>query len=141
MYPGNVDLLAKLPDPSRLTLARLANNGFLMTDTCDTARKFRRQLRAVIEAEALEQGMTAEEINMYQSDCWQHLQNVWIGAVVLKLGEHLLEVLQADLLAIPFMFRVTTDVVNLGRATEKYFNTQANYAKVPWSPIYFPIHC
>ena len=64
MNPGNVDLLAKLPDPSRLTLARIAKNGFLMTDTCDTARKFWRQLRAVIEIEALEQGMIADKINV-----------------------------------------------------------------------------
>ena len=138
MYPGNANLLAKLPDPSRLTLARLAKNGFLMTDTCDTARKFWRQLRAVIEAEALEQGMSADEINAYEADCWQHLRNVWIGAVVLKLGQHLLEVLQADLLAIPFLLCVTTDVGNLGRATEKYFDEQANYQKVSWSFIFSP---
>ena len=100
-----------------------------------------RQLRAVIEAEALEQGMTANKINVYEADCWQHLWNAWIGAVVLKLGQHLLEVLQADLSAIPFLLRVTTDVGNLGRATEKYFDTQASYAKVPWSAIYFSIHC
>ena len=137
MFPGSVELLAKLPNPSRLMLARLASNGFLMTDTCYTARKFWRPLRAVIEVEALEQGMTADKINVYEADCWQHLWNVWIGAVVLKLGQHLSEVLQEDLLAIPFLLRVTTDVGNLGRATKRYFNEQANYAKVPWPAIFF----
>ena len=60
---------------------------------------------------------------------------------MLKLGKHLSEVLQADLSAISFMLCVTPDVCNIGRATEKYFDTQANYEKVPWSLIYFSIHC
>lgn len=42
IFPCNKRLLSLLPDPSRLTLARLAKHGFLMMDTCDTSRKFRR---------------------------------------------------------------------------------------------------
>ena len=61
MYPNNDALLSKLPDPSQLTLARLAKNGFLIKDTCDTARKFRRNLRVIIEAEGLAQGITPDK--------------------------------------------------------------------------------
>ena len=114
----------------KLTMARLAKHGWLMTDMCNTAKKFRKLLREVIEAEAKENVMTEDEINMYEDDFWHHLRNVWIEGVVLKLSQHLAEVLSNDLEAITFMIRVTTDVTNLGWATEKYFGLQANYMKV-----------
>ena len=74
---------------------------------------------------------------MNEVDCWHYLHNMWIGAIVLKLGQHLAEVLSNDLEAILFMLRVTTDVTNLGRATEKYFGLQANYVKVQFYPHFF----
>ena len=37
MFPDRQDLLDKLPDPTKMTLARLANHGWLMTDMCKTA--------------------------------------------------------------------------------------------------------
>ena len=61
-----------------MTLARLAKHGCLMTDTCNTAQNFRKLLRKVIEAEANENGLAEEEINVYEADCWHHLRNVWI---------------------------------------------------------------
>ena len=114
----------------KLTLPQLAEHGWLMTNTCNTAQKFRKLLHKVIEAEAKEKGMTEDEINVYETGCCHHLRNVWIGGVVLKLGQHLAEALSNDLKAIPFMLCVTTDITNLGRATEKYFRLQANYVKV-----------
>ena len=57
MFPDQQDLLDKLPDTMNLTLARLVEHGWLMTDTCNTAQKFRKLLREVIEAEAKENGM------------------------------------------------------------------------------------
>ena len=47
--------------------------------------------------------------------------------MVLKIGQDLADLLSNDLKAIPFMLRVTTDVANLGSATDKYFGLQANY--------------
>ena len=61
-----------------LTLAWLAKHGWLMTDMCNTAQKFRKLLREVIEAKVKENGMTEDEINFYKDDCWNHLRNVWI---------------------------------------------------------------
>ena len=78
----------------KLKLAWLAEHGWIMTNTCNTAQKFRKLLRKVIEAEAKENGITEDEINVYQADCWHHLHNVWIGGVVLKLGQQLAEVLR-----------------------------------------------
>ena len=93
-----------------------------MTNTCNTVQKFRKLLRKVIEAEAKETGITEDEINVYEDDCWHHLLSVWFGGVVLKLDQHLSEVLRNDLKAIPFMLLVMTDVTNLGRATENTLN-------------------
>ena len=101
-----------------------------MTDTCNTVRKYRCLLYVVIETEGEEQGISPDEINVYEADCWHHLQNVWIGVVVLKLGKHLTEMLKRDLKATPFLLCGTTNVANVRIATEKYFGNQANYNKV-----------
>ena len=50
--------------------------------------------------------------------------------MVLKLGQHLAEVVSNDLEVITLMLRVTTNVTNLVRETKKYFVFQANYVKV-----------
>ena len=69
MFPYQQDLLDKLPDPMKLTLVRLAEYGWLITDTCNTAQKFWKLLRKVIESEAKENGMTEDEINAHEADC------------------------------------------------------------------------
>ena len=37
MFPDKQDLLDKLTDPMKLTMARIAKHGWLMTNTCNTA--------------------------------------------------------------------------------------------------------
>ena len=74
--------------------------------------------------------MTEDEINVYKDYFWHHLRNVWIGGVVLKLGQQLAELLGNNPEAIPFVLCVTTNVTNIGRETEKYFGFQENYVKV-----------
>ena len=66
MLPDQQDLLDKLPDPMNLTLTRLAKNGWLMNNKCNTDQKSRKLLRKIIEAEAKENGMTEDEINVYK---------------------------------------------------------------------------
>ena len=130
MLPDQQDLLYKLPDSMKLKLTQLAKHEWLMTDICNTAQKFRNLLHEVIEAETNENIMTEDESYIYEADCWNHLRNVWIGGVFIKLGQHLAEVLSNDLGAIPFMLHVTTDVTNPGRSTEKYFRLQEKYVNV-----------
>ena len=101
-----------------------------MTDTCATAQKFKRLLQEAIEKAAIEAGIPADEICVFQADCWHHLRNVWIGAVVNALSEHLSSVLADDLENFPAIYRVNTDISGLMIAMEKYFGTQANYVKV-----------
>ena len=63
----------------KLTLERLSEHGCLMTDMCNTTQKFWKLLRKAIEAEEKGNGMTEDEINVYEADCWHHLRNMWIG--------------------------------------------------------------
>ena len=130
MYPSRRDLLDRIPEPSKLSLARLHKNGWLMTDTCATAQKFKRLLQEAIETAAREAGIPEDQICIYQADCWHHLRNVWIGAVVKALSEHLSGILAEDLEKIPALYRVNTDISGLMIAMEKYFGLQANYVKV-----------
>ena len=101
-----------------------------MTDTCATAQKFKRLLQEAIEKAAKEAGVPENQIHVFQADCWHHLRNVWIGAVVAALSQHLLGVLAKSLEQLPAMYRVNTDIIGLMIAMEKYFGRQANYVKV-----------
>ena len=134
MYPSKHDLLDRIPDPSKLSLARLHKNGWLMTDTCATAQKFKRLLQEANEKAAKEAGIPEDQICVFQADCWHHLRNIWIGAVVKALSEHLSGILADDLDNIPAMYRVNTDISALMIAMEKYFGLQANYVKVRNDP-------
>ena len=73
--------------------------------------------------------MTEDDINVNKVDFWHHLLNKWIGGVVLKLVQHLAELLSNDLKVILFMLRVTTNLTNLGRATKKYLRLQTKCVK------------
>ena len=79
---------------------------------------------------ALKEGMDESKVKIYEADCWQHLRNVWIGAVMSRLGGHLDMVLMNDIKRIHFTLRITTDAVGILRAVEKYFGGQATYEKV-----------
>ena len=74
--------------------------------------------------------MTAiSSLLFYFSDCWQHLRNVWFGAVTTKLGDHLQDWMNTDMEHTPFSLRITTDIINILRSVERYFGGNANYAK------------
>jgi hypothetical protein len=82
LYPDHQDLLEKIPKASELSMAKLRLFGsFTTTDTCNAAQKLRRILNEHITNVAKEQGYSESEIKTYEADCWQHLRNVWIGAV------------------------------------------------------------
>jgi hypothetical protein len=81
LYPDRQDLLEKIPQPSELTLAKLARDGFAMTDTCNTAQQIQHLIAEAVQDIAKEHGLLAEEIKLRESFCWQHLQNIWFGAV------------------------------------------------------------
>ena len=48
---------------------------------------------------------------LFLLDCWQHLRNVWFGAVITKLGDHLKYWMEEDLDEIHYSLQITTDVI------------------------------
>jgi hypothetical protein len=64
-----------------------------------------------------------------ENDCWNHLHNVWFGAVIKELNSHSDEVLKDNLSEIHPILQVTTDPSNIFHAIEKCFGETANYAK------------
>ena len=67
LYPNRPDLLAQIPMAHELTLAKLAKGGWVMTDTCNAARLYRRLLMESIKQVAKEDGMTSEQITVWEA--------------------------------------------------------------------------
>ena len=128
MYTGRDDLLEHIPQSSELTLAKMAK-GFTMTDTCNTARRIQHLLHEEITKICKDKGLSDDDIEVHKSFCWHHLRNVWFGAVELALNNTLLNQLEESMAAIPSIYRVNMDIVNLYRAAEKMVGGTANYAK------------
>ena len=72
MYPGRQDLLDQLLLSQKLSVKKLAKGGVLMTDNCDTARKFRREFKQHIEEVCTEAGMAKGQIVVYEAACRGH---------------------------------------------------------------------
>ena len=49
-----------------------------------------------------------EEINVYRQDCHNHMRNVWIKHVTIRLSNYLNDLLATDLENIHFRYRVST---------------------------------
>ena len=67
LYPNRPDLLARIPMAHELTLAKLAKGGWIMTDTCNAARKYRRLLMESIKKIAEEDGMSPDQITVWEA--------------------------------------------------------------------------
>eukprot|EP00956_Cyclotella_meneghiniana_P001704 scaffold1864_cov60-Cyclotella_meneghiniana.AAC.3 len=76
-----------------------------------------------------EKGLADNEIEIHTSYCWQHLRNVWFGAVETALNNTLVNQLEESLASIPSMYRVDMDIVTFYRGVEKMVGGTANYAK------------
>ena len=128
-----------------------------MTDTCSAAQKFQRLLIEAITEISKKKEMKSNKINIFEAgklyniilhdlqmktlmkDCYyfvlmykelrHHLHNFWFGAVIKKLCAHLDDLLEEDLEDIHYSLRVTTDIVNLLCAIEKYFFGTEKYDK------------
>ena len=129
LYPECPDLQDLIPDISKLCISRLGLKSFTTTDTCATARKLRRILNESIQEIAKEKGLSADQIMIFEADCWQHLRNVWFGGVSAAVSEHLREILADDLKELPTIYRINLDIDDLFRCIDKEFSRTANYAK------------
>ena len=66
-FPDRPDLLVLICEPSQLTMAKLADGGWIMTDTCNTARKFRKLLKEAIKEVAMSEGMDEDEVVVWEA--------------------------------------------------------------------------
>ena len=56
----------------------------------------------------------------------KNLRNFWFEYVITKIDEHPQDWMKTDLEQIHFSLRITTDIINLLRAVERYFGGNAN---------------
>ena len=62
---------------------------------------------------AEKEGWSLDEIKLFEGDCWQHLQNIWFGAVIKQLSKTLTDLLEDDLNKIPSIFCMSTEIDDL----------------------------
>jgi hypothetical protein len=139
LHPHHQDLIYMIPQSNELTLTKLATDGMVSTDTCNTAHKTERLLCEVIRKLCFEKGLMQDELFFFGNDCWNHLRNVWFDAIVNELSS-LGKVLQYDLNEIHPKLRVTTDPNAIFWAIEKFFGETANYANGSGSMYYDYMH-
>ena len=74
MYPARPELLEQIPLAKELTLSKLAQGGWVMTDTCNAARKYRKLLMESIKQIAVEDGMDPDQIQVWEAGKYE--QNI-----------------------------------------------------------------
>jgi hypothetical protein len=113
MFPDKPDLIAIIPKASDLTVTKLANQGMIMTDTCNSARSFRKKLIQHIKDHVSKDGLSPDDVRIYEGDCWHHLRNIWFGRVTTQLSKTLATLLQDDLAKVPAILRISTEINDL----------------------------
>ena len=66
-HPNKSDLLVLIPESVELSLAKLAKCGWVMTDTCKAAQRFRRHFIAAVKEIAKKEGMNNNEIKIFEA--------------------------------------------------------------------------
>jgi hypothetical protein len=66
---------------------------------------------------------------LVSGSCFNHLRNVWIGAIEILLSRKVTQILVEELALIPPHLRVKCDIGNVCRCVDKEFNFTANYPK------------
>ena len=116
----------------------------ITTNTCNGARKTAELLEIEIRAMCIAKGMTEDQICMYLLDCFNHLRNVWIGAMDKEMSTHLADVMREDLDNIDPRLRLSTKFGVVLFALDKEFSLCCNYAKgdgeafLAWTEQYHP---
>ena len=130
MYGPNHDI----PSAESIHLSKM-RDGIVTTDTCNTARALSElisfEIKEAIKKKIVDTGGDPdyEEINVYRQDCHNHMRNVWIKHVTIRLSSYLNDLLATDLENIHFRYRVSTMFDAVLRAVDKEFSLPANYPK------------
>ena len=67
MYPNWPDLLARILQANELKNSKLADGGWVMTDTCNAVRKYCRMLVESINQIVEEKGIPKERIKVFKA--------------------------------------------------------------------------
>ena len=106
MYPNELELLDELPTEEDLDPTRMLG-GTISHDTCNSAQKTGRLLAEALKQLGREKGFSEEQLVVYQGNCWNHIRNIWLGAIDNYLARQLEEHMKNDLELIPFHMRVS----------------------------------
>ena len=127
-FPDKLDLIAIIPKASGLTVTKLANQGMIMMDTCNST-PFLQNMIQHIKDHGSKDGLSPDDVRIYEGDCWHHLRNIWFGRVTTQFSKTLANLLQDDLAKVPAILCISTEINDLLQCVEKEFGFNANYAK------------
>ena len=68
-------------------------------------------------------------VDIIEGNYWQHLHNIWFGALIKQLNKSLANILKDDLGKIPAFYCISTDIEDLLCCIEKEFGHTFIYAK------------
>ena len=66
-YPGRQDLLDMILSPCHLSISNISKGGWILTDNCNSDRKLRRFIIEAITEIAKKEGMTSNQINVFEA--------------------------------------------------------------------------
>ena len=118
-----------IPPSSAMNIGKLGSGGAVTSDTCNSARKSRRLLVDCIEEAARDTNPDNLNNHVIAVDCYNHLQNVWLGGMIKVLSTYLKEKLSDGLEYIDTRLRVSPNIEMVLRAADKEFSLCANYPK------------
>lgn len=126
MYPGKSH---SIPSSKQVDIAKLAKNGTVHTDTCNSARALKRCLIAEITKAAIDSGkFEKEEVNVIGVDCHNHCRNLWVKWMKFDVGKKVKDELKEGLSELPFNSRVSTDFNDILLSFDKTFKDTTEYS-------------
>ena len=129
MFPERHDFLAKLSNPEDLCVSKFRHGAGVLTDGCDTARKFWRNFIAAVKEVYTAKGYSGDEVKMFEFDCWQHMQNIWFSTVIKHLSKYLKEIISDNMSEFLSILRSTTEIEDLLRCIKNQLGATSQYAK------------
>ena len=119
-FPDRDNLLQYIPAPENIDIVKMGNNGAITSDTCNAAKKARRQFcKAVTDVGGI----------VHEIDCVHHLRNIWIKGAAKAVSGFLHTFLADSLDEISSFLRVSPDLLQIIRAYHKEFSLCCNYPK------------
>ena len=118
MCPNWPDLLARIPQANKLTIVKLANSGWVTTDTCNDARKYRRLLVKSINQIAEKEGIMKERRKVFEAGkVISNLCSIFLSTLTLHDSNFLTIILFCKLLATYTQCLVRICHINARRAS------------------------